>query len=130
MRKLTEFTKTDNGLLITLTDEGRRDLADDVLEIDENGRVAIRSDLSHVRVFYEFIEYQLGNGWDSLDAFEIGALWGGEIILSDTAEVDDYGDLVSVKSVYTYTNYAIRSELMDLVEYGVVELTRFDSEEE
>lgn len=103
--KGVNFTKTKSGnLRIKLTREGRAEIRDN----------PDRSD----NAFFNLIEYQLGNGWETIAPEEIGALTDA-IIISDECERDDHGDLIKCGRVYSNIDYyQVESDIDRLLRNG------------
>jgi hypothetical protein len=104
-----EMVKEEDGLRIRLTDDGREFL-NDLRDADGwcKGTDAI---------FCELLECELGNGWDMISPEEISALTSANII-SDECVRDDHGSITSLGVVYWFPDYAIRSEIDDLLDSG------------
>ena len=116
-RKLVEFTKNDAGnLVITLLPEGRAELQE---KIDDHD--AVKNPHQHPldpdAVFLDLIEYQLCNGWETIQPEECGALTDG-LLVTDDAQRDDDGKLTALGRVYWDERYAIRSAAKELYETG------------
>jgi hypothetical protein len=121
MDPLTTFKKTEDGLLIQLTEEGREELLAEQVNDGEYGRPTNE-------IFTDLIEWHLGNGWKYLDPMEIGALTDS-LILTDEAERNDHGELVKLGDVYWFPDYAVTCELNEMLAGGVT-FTRVVGEDE
>lgn len=109
MRQTVEFNKLPNGdLEIALLPNRREDL-DEAIEM--SGRHG------SVGGFVEVIGHQLQNGWCVIQPEQIGALTSA-LILSDDAEFDDRGDLVSIANVWWDQDYQVVDPLEDLAQDG------------
>lgn len=109
---MADFTFTKRGDLRIKLEKGDRE------KIAE-----MRGRWDDESVFLELIERQLCNGWDNV--YRI-ACWGNNINLTQEHETDDHGDTISLGKVYTYTDYAIRSEVDVLLEDGSIIFTMFE----
>lgn len=123
------FETTSTRLRITLTDAGRVELADmrarQQAERDrweQIGRGYVKADQD---VFYDLIEYELCNGWDTVTSEDIGALSSNPYILSDEIERDDHGTVTWAGFVYAFDAYALRDPLVDLEQNGYVDFTAY-----
>src|SRR4051812_47648387 len=117
MRKLVEFTKQDQNLLVTITQEGRAELDD----------LSLKLNISDDDKFLELIEYQLGNGWEKVLPDEIGALTGGLIITDDIERDDTTNTIKSIGRVYWDSTYQIDSLFNSLLLDGDAILKGIDS---
>jgi hypothetical protein len=102
----------DNGkpvLRLSLTSAGR-----EIIEEERLLETPVNNALSRL------LEWQLANGLEWIAPEEIGALTNAPI-LSDDVERDDYGNLLSVTTLYWFPNYQILSEVRELYERGYVE---------
>jgi hypothetical protein len=108
-----EIEKSEDGITLKLTPEGREELKD--LRIDGGMNWA----KSHDAIFADMLEDHLVNGWEFIPPEDIGALTASPI-LSDEVVRDDSGMLVSLGQVYWFPDYAVRSELDELYEAGEV----------
>lgn len=98
--------KIPNGLELTATEN---------LHIDAElfrGR-------SESNALSDILEDHLCNGWEWVLPEEVGALTDGDI-LTDTAQRDDQGELVSVGCVYWNSMYQVQSTVEILLNTGVV----------
>jgi hypothetical protein len=121
MGHLTELVKLPNGnLRIQLTDAGKAERA------EMAGKPYIGRPYN--RHLSYWLEWQTGNGWDWIRPEEIGALWGDDNILSDTAVYSDYGELVSVGTVYYDNFYAVRDPVTELLDEGYVDFWPAETE--
>ena len=107
------FTKENGNLVVTLTPEGKQEIAEAIA--DEKN---IGSDDFMLNLF----EHPLCNGWSEIRPEDIGALTSSPIF-SDEATFDDDGNLKSVGRVYWFPNYQIESPVETLNEYGRVIFT-------
>jgi len=89
------LTEVPNGLVITLTPEGREEID---LTHDAPGEWQVIS----------MLEEPLCNGWDLLPAEEIGALTSTQLILSNDVLRDDNGYIMAVGEVYWHANYQVQ----------------------
>ena len=93
--------KDDGNLHILLTSEGRREF----VEIErERNRAGIASAL------HLLLEDHLSNGWEWIAPEEIGALTSAPI-LSDEAERDEFGQIVAVRRLFWFPDYAVVDEI-------------------
>jgi hypothetical protein len=93
-----------NGLLLTLTPEGREEL-----EEKEN----------HANIFPDLFEDYAANGWTMLQPEQIGALTSSDIIISPDAQTNDDGDINSVDTVYWHERYQIDDPIEKLLGEGL-----------
>lgn len=117
----TTFTKTDSGLRIDLTAEGRNELTALLIEQEDKQVRGSQYQLSNARIFCDLIEYHLCNGWEMITAEDVGALTSNETLLSDTVRRNDSGDLEWTDSVYYFANYQITDPLDLLEQDGYVD---------
>jgi hypothetical protein len=129
-------------LKITLTPEGRELLEEEVVKEEgeapaESGdpfgatpppKREINFKRPHADIFGDLLEYHLCNGWEMVPPEDIGALTSAPI-LSDDVERDDQGKLVRCGHVWWFPEYAVTSELEELMEKGCVEFTQGQDEE-
>jgi outer membrane receptor for ferric coprogen and ferric-rhodotorulic acid len=116
----TTFTKTDQGLRITLTAEGVQELEYQRKHNTDLWEHAQRYK-SNTDIFMDLIEHQLCNGWDRITAEDIGALTSNETMLSDSAQRNDQGDLEWTDSVYYFADYQTTDPLDLLEQQGYVD---------
>lgn len=112
---LTDFSFDELGnLVVTLTDEGREELA----YMREQ-----QPEWNDDTIFVELIESHWTNGWEFLSVQELGALMSDDaLILCHDAIRDEDGTLLGVENVYFYHDYQIRSEVDALLRDGFVVL--------
>lgn len=91
----TEFSFTQQGdLQITLTVEGRKRLESLLME---------HADWNDDEIFIELIDEQLTNGWTIIPPEQIRAL-RNLLILSNTAQYDEEGNISHIDSAYWRPN--------------------------
>ena len=96
--------KDDGNLHIHLTAEGRREFVD--IERGRN-RAGIFAAL------HLLLEDHLSNVWKWVAPEEIGALTAAPI-LSDEAECDEFGQIVAVRRLFWFPDYAVVDEIRQL----------------
>lgn len=87
----------NGGLVLTPTEEGK----EFAQELIDNGK--------NVENFgiYDMLEDFFGNGWESLNPEEVGALTEGALIAQDV-ERDEDGNFVDVGTIYWDSNYMVQ----------------------
>jgi len=106
--QFVQFEKVNGYLHITLTDEGRAELAE----------LADYPSASSLDLFPDLIDHQLGNGWERILPEEVGALTDATI-LTDDCERDENGKLVTCGRVYSNIDYyQIESDVERLLRLG------------
>jgi hypothetical protein len=96
-----ELQEVEEGLKLTLTPDGREEIADlpeTVLE-DE--------------ILFTLLEDHLGNGWDLILPEDLGALTSGNILGRDI-ERDDENKIVHIGQVYWDSEYQVQSSVGQL----------------
>lgn len=108
-----DLQELPNGKLkISLTDHGRRALADFEQIRDQNGvDAAIRG----------LLEDHLCSGWEEILPEEIGALTSA-MLLSDDVQRDDDGQITRIGRVYFNPSYQVMDEVRELRERSCVVL--------
>ena len=104
--QFVQFEKVNGTLHITLTDEGRAELA----ELADNP--------SSLDLFPHLIEHQLGNGWERILPEEVGWITDATILTDDCTR-DENGKLVTCGRVYSNIDYyQIESDVERLLRLG------------
>ena len=101
----------ENGLTIKLNDAGKEELAENAQNHPD------WTDVSHV---VELLEDFTGNGWQWLNAEDIGALTGCELILTDDGTIEDNGKVTVHGSIWWHERYAVENASEELQERGEV----------
>ena len=102
------FEKFGNNLWISLTDEGRDELPNLIKRFGPSGEDILIGLMGH----------QLCNGWDRVRPEEVGALTDS-LIITDSAERDDEGELTGVGRTYWHPNYMVENPIDSLQNDGV-----------
>ena len=115
-----DLEKTDEGnLKIHLTAEGRREFVDIERERNRCGIFA---------ALHLLLEDHLSNGWEWIAPESIGALTSAPI-LSDEAERDEFGQIVAVRRLYWFPDYAVVDEIRQLQQTSLLTFIGVDSED-
>lgn len=120
----TTFDKTDRGLRITLTAEGKEELRYQVEHNNDLWEHAQRFK-TNTDIFYDLIEHQLCNGWEVITPEDIGELTSNPYMLSDDSTRNDEGDLESNETVYAFDNYQITDPIDVLEQNGFVDFLAY-----
>lgn len=109
MHEYIEFKKTESGHLeLKITPEGL-----EMLQEMRDQRITQRTD---VEEFVDLIEYQLCNGWELLNDFDIqcvGGLTSCPFILTDDVVRNEEGDIKEMNSCWWYIDYMVKSPVND-----------------
>ena len=119
-----EIEKTEDGIKLVLTKEGREELEE---RRDEDGNYDKPTD----SILYDMLEDHLCNGWEMIAPEDIGAMTSAPI-LSDEVERDDNGGITALGAVYWFPDYAVSCELDELLVNGevVFPVAKSDTREE
>lgn len=93
-----------NKSLVTLEETAPDSRGNNVLIITP--RPDCLEDIQDCRDLAEILEWELCNGWSTVDHEEIGALTDG-LIVTRADERDDNGKLVKLGRVYWFADYAV-----------------------
>jgi hypothetical protein len=118
---LTNFSFNERGnLVVTLTPEGREEIAD----IRE-----AHPEWSDNDIFIELTEHYWTNGWTIVSPADIGALINDDcIILSEDVDYDDHGNLLGIGLLYWYPDYQLFSEVEVMLRDGFVVMQKENEE--
>ena len=105
-----DFTKKNGNLVVTLTPEGKQEIAD---------AIADSKNIGSDDFMLELFEYELCNGWGVVNPEDVGALTDSPLF-SDETVFDEDGDFESVGRIYWFPNYQIESPVETLYEKGEV----------
>ena len=108
--RFTEFEVVNGDLVISLTSVGK-----EAIEAAE----ADGQNIDAEAFMHDLFEWQTCNGWEWIAPEEVGALTSAPI-LSDSAERDDEGQLLTVGRVFWFPNYQVESPVRTLHERGAV----------
>ena len=118
MNGLVTLTKLPKCLRISLTPAGREELMD---KRNADGTWKAGTD----SILADLLEDHLANGWELPE--DIGALTSAPI-LSDSAQRDDQGKLTKIGDCYWFPDYAVTSELEEMLDKGFVNFALAPSE--
>lgn len=99
--------KNDSGLLLTLTEAGKKYL-DDYFDSENN-----KFSKSEEHLFLDLMEDFIASSWEHIRPEDIGALTSADII-SDDVSRDEKGNIDHIGTVYAYMDYQIKSHVEEL----------------
>jgi|GEM_PF-2409048 len=109
----------DKDLVISLnkniTKKSRKEFLDDTKDYHSDQR------------FMELIEDFLCNGWDWVNAEDIGALTEAPLLTNDI-EIDDQGNVIKVGIIYKYEMYQVYDPVEEIFSEGKIILTKHEPE--
>ena len=115
--------KLPGKLRLTLTPKGREELEAKLVPADENHTDKYNWKEPHNTILQDLLEDHLCNGWEWLEPEEIGALTAAPL-LSDSVLRNDKNEVTDYENVYWFPEYAVTSELEELLDKGFVDFTR------
>lgn len=113
---MIEISKIPNGIRLSLTDRGKAEIGNMMDKV-------VFGELEPDSAFRDMLESCIANGWDFIRPEEIGALTGA-LLISDNAERDEDGKLISCKDVYYFNYYALTLEIEELAEHGYIDFVK------